>query len=449
MRRELYALLFVLMIGCISCNQAVNRQPDPQNDADPAKNTPVDVHARIQNLKKLLKQGHYFKFENHYTNCRDQLPVKYRTYFDIIHCELFGYPALLEIKDQLLLEKYYASLTEQEKASYHLVKISHYQKKYDYEHAFAEVLQLETFAEQLDTFLRADIQQWHATYSALQSTPSMTLRKYSNDTIQLEKARGHFYIPVSINGNMIDMVFDTGAGKSLISKSMAERFGLKVFETKTDIIGATGARSATNIGIAETLIIGNTLYEHAVFEVIEDSLLGVPAFKFFFDGLIGLNLLYPLGSITLNAQGALKTGDCSEYPIRNNLAIHLFNNRVPIIFRDDTIPVKFDTGAFTSIFNRHFYELFKKALLENGKQEIKEYGGIGGKKSEYDMIQPDTLKFIVNNDTIILYDTWVHSKFIHEDTVTYYGLLGLDIVDHFQEISMNFTPNSVYFKTRY
>ncbi len=449
MSRQLYLLVIVVLVGIISCNQPDTKYQHKKNTAHPAAAVTIDDRAVISRLKKMLHQGLYFKFDTHYSSCRNHLPEKYQIYFDIFQYDLFGYPAMLEKQDHLLLKKYYASLTETEKVLYHLTKISHYQKKYDYKKAFAEVLKLEAFTESADTFLRADIQQWHASYYTLQHTPPMTVRKHSKNIIQLEKARGHLYIPLAINGNMVNMVFDTGAGKSLISKSLAKKFGLKIYETKTEIRGATGARAATNLGIADKLIIGNTIYEHAVFEVIEDSLLGVPAYNFFFDGLLGLNLLYPLGSLTVNAQGTLKIGECSKDQIRNNLAVHFFNNRVPIIFQDDTIPVKFDTGAYMSIFNRHFYESFKNALLTNGKQGTTEYGGIGGLISIYNMIHLDSLSFGVYNDTIILNDTWIHSTFIHKDTVSYYGQLGLDFVDHFHEISIHFTPNYIHYKNGY
>lgn len=448
MSRQMNLLVIVVLIGIISCNQPNTKYRHNKITGYPDVTVTIDEQAVTGRLKKMLHQGLYFKFDAHYSSCRRHLPEKYQIYFDIVRYDLFGYPELLEVQDHLLLKKYYASLTEPEKVIYHLTKISHYQKKYDYKNALAEVLKLETFSENIDTFLRADIQQWHASYFTLQHTTPMTVKKYSNNFIQLEKARGHLYIPVTINGNMVNMVFDTGAGKSLISKSLAESFGLKIYETKTEITGATGARAATNLGIADKILIGNTIYEHAVFEVIEDSLLGVPAYNFFFDGLVGLNLLYPLGSLTMNAQGTLKIGECSQDQIRNNLAVHLFSNRVPIIFQDDTIPVKFDTGTYMSIFNRHFYESFKSTLLANGKQETTEYGGIGGLKSIYNMIHIDSLSFGVYNDTVILNNTWIHSKYIHKDTVSYYGQVGLDFVDHFHEISMHFTPNSIYYRNR-
>lgn len=448
MNRQLYLLLVVVIMGSVACNQPRTKHPDVKKTADPSTMASEDIQAIMFTLNKLLKKGLYFRFESYYSSCRDQLPEKYKLYFDIFHCDLFGYPELLEERDRKLLKKYYTELTEAEKINYHLVKISHYQKKYAYKNAYAEVLKLEQFAEKLDPFSKADLRQYHATFSALQPVSPMTVMKHGNDSIQLEKVWAHLYIPVSINGNMINLIFDTGSEKSLISKSLAEKFGLKVFVTETEITGTTGARAATNLGIAEKVSIGNTVYENVVFEVIEDSLLGVPEYDFYFDGLVGFNLLYPLGSIALNADGLLKINTSASHGQLNNMALRQFSNRVSISFQDATIPVKFDTGAYMSIFNKHFYELYYTVLCETGTPKSFEYGGIGGGRSIFNMVLLDTIVFAVYNDSVLLKGTRVHSKYIHADTVTYYGLLGLDFVDHFNEITMNFNPNSIEYKTR-
>lgn len=448
MIRQLYLLLLVVIYGCVT-----HHQPEVQS---PGKNTKIDQYApvskatgtHVKNLEKLLHKGLYFKFDTYYLSCRKRLPEKYRLYFDIFHCDLFGYPEFLEVRDQILLKKYYNELTESEKIEYHLIKISHYQKKYQYKNAFSEVLKLERFAEKLNPNKKNDFQQYYSKFSALQHIPPMTVWMHGNDSIQLPKPLGHLHIPLSINGNMINLVLDTGSGKSLISKSIAEKFGLMLFETKTEITGTTGARAETNIGIAETVSIGNTVYEHVVFEVIEDSLLGVPAYNFFFDGLVGLDLLYPLGSITLNAYGTLKVNTDADHHIRNNLAIYNFNNRILLSCQNDTIPVKFDTGAYWSIFNRHFYELYYPIIQENCKEIQVEYGGIGGGRSVFNVVRLDSMTFAVYNDSFKLRNILIHSEYIHEDTVTYFGLLGQDLLGHFNEITMNFNPNSIEYRNR-
>jgi predicted aspartyl protease len=435
-------------MGSVACNQPRTKNKDIKIAADQSTMASEDIRTITFTLNKLLQKGRYFKFESYYSTCRNLLPEKYKTYFDIFQCDLFGYPELLEKRDRILLKKYYDELTESEKISYHLIKISHYQKKYEYKNAYTEVLKMRPFAEYLDSFIIADLRQYHAKFLALQHVPPMSVRKHINDSVQLEKVWAHMYIPVSINGNMVNLIFDTGSEKSLISNSLAEKFGLKVIDTETEITGTTGARAATNLGIAEKVFIGNTVYEHVVFEVIEDSLLGVPEYDFYFDGLVGFNLLYPLGSIALNADGLLKINASSGHDQLNNLAIRHFSNRVSISFRDKTIPVKFDTGAYMSIFNKHFYELYRTVLCETGTPKSFEYGGIGGGRTVFNMILLDTMACAVYNDSVFLKNTRIHSKYIHADTVTYYGLLGMDFVDQFHEITMNFNPHSIQYKIR-
>ena len=448
MSRQLHLLLMVVIMGCVACIQPRTKNADVKKTADRSAMASEDIQAITFTLKKLLQKGLYFRFESYYSACRNRLPGKYQVYFDIFHCDLFGYPELLEEQDQLLLGKYYDELTESEKIEYHFIKISHYRKKYEYNKAYAEVIKLEQFTEKINPFRKGDLQQYRATFSSLQRVPPTTVTKPAYDSIQLEKIWANLYIPVSINGNMINFVFDTGSEKSLISKSSAVKFGLKILETETEITGTTGARAETNLGIAEQVMIGNTIYENAVFEVIEDSLLGVPEYDFYFDGLIGLNLLYPLRSVTLTSSNAFITMRDTVHHVRNNLALFNFNNRVAISFRDDTIPVKFDTGAYMSIFNKHFYELYDIFLCESGTTKSFEYGGIGGGRSTFNMVQLDTMALAVYNDSVLLEGTRIHSKYIHADTVTYFGLLGLDFAGHFNEITMNFSPNSIEYKTR-
>lgn len=443
MSRQLHLVSIAMVIVCISCNEPGKKNEKTSGDTSLLEYSPSSTGEMIHNLNALLDEGFYFKFNTTYASCRDQLPDKYKSYFDIFKCEYFGYPEMREKQASRLFMKYYRDLTENEKISYHFSQISHYQKLYAYDKAYAEVLKLEQFADRLDSVCLADLQEYHEKFSALLDVPPLTVRNYPGDTIHMEKIRGHYYVPVSINGNRMKMVFDTGAGWSLISRSMAENFGLEIYETATEVLGTTGVRSASNLGIAKKLTLGKTQLGHVVFQVVEDSLLGVPEYEFFFDGLFGFDLLYSLGSISLNAEGMLKINKHREDPVPANMCISHFDNRIAVTFQDKVLPVKFDTGAWMSIFTWRFYNLFKSTSLKNCMAQTKEYGGIGGEKSLFDMVHLDSMLFFVESDSVLLEDAWIHKKSIRKDPVTYFGLIGQDFIGQFQEITLNFNPNSI------
>lgn len=448
MSRQLYLISIVMVIVCVSCNHQEKKNRNTASEIPQSEYSPVRTLNMIFNLEMLLEEESYFKFYTTYSSCRTLLPDKYKLYFDIFQYDLFGYAELLEEQDKRFLRKYYRKLTEKEKICYHFTKISHYQKKYAYNEALSEVVKLDQFAERLDPVALADLQQYHERFSTLLSTPPMTVTKYPGDTILMDTIRSLFYIPVSINGNRMKMVFDTGSGVSLISRSMAENYGLKIYETVTEVMGATGVRSASKLGIAKNMTIGKSLFEHVVFEVVEDSLLGVPEYEFFFDGLVGLDLLYPLGSISLDTEGTLTIHESRKQQIQPNMSLDHFSNRISVKFQEKVLPVKLDTGAWISIFSWRFHDLFKTTSLESCRIQTKEYGGIGGAKSLFDMVHLDSMLFFVDNDSVLLEDAWIHTTSIHKNPVTYFGLMGQDFIGQFLQITLNFNPNSIEYTTR-
>lgn len=399
-------------------------------------------------MESLLGTDRYFELNIVYDSCRFLLPNKYQLYFGLQLCDLFGYTELFELQDHHLLENYYTDLTDKEKLLYHYAKVSHYEKQYAYRKAFAEVLKAEQFIVSLDPESQGNTGQLHERYSALRDTPPMTVRKYTNETLRMEEIRDIYYIPLSVNGTRIKMAFDTGSSRSVISKSLAEKSGLIIYKTATEMSGATGTRSETNIGVADQVTIGNTLFEHVIFEVVEDSLLGVPDYDFSFDGIAGLNLFYPLGSITLNAEGMLRFNTKSEDHFQENMALFHFENRIALKFNHKVLPFKFDSGAWTSMCTNHFYRLLGSASKEYGAPQPREFGGIGGKSRTFNMVRLDSLELSVHNESVWLMDTWIHTAFVHQQPVSYFGLMGQDFIKQFREITLNFNPNSIEYVSR-
>jgi hypothetical protein len=169
---------------------------------------------------------------------------------------------------------------------------------------------------------------------------------------------------------------------------------MQIIDVGIDILGATGYRVNSEVGIASTLKIGGIEYENVIFDVIEDSLLGVPKYNYFVKGIVGADLMYPLGIIQISSEHILRFPDASQYPGLRNFAFKRKQAVMCITYKDDSIPVKFDTGSPFSMFYKPMYTEYEDEITKLYKKKTVEYGGIGGRNLYEQYIIISTLKTV-------------------------------------------------------
>jgi predicted aspartyl protease len=102
--------------------------------------------------------------------------------------------------------------------------------------------------------------------------------------VPLERRNRLFTVPVTVNGHAIKMLFDTGAGKSLLAEATVQRLNVaRDGRTATVMVGMAGGSMRTDANIDSMMLGGAPL---SVDRLPVNSLAGYPGI----DGVVGLDI---------------------------------------------------------------------------------------------------------------------------------------------------------------
>ncbi len=259
-------------------------------------------------------------------------------------------------------------------------------------------------------------------------------------------------MPISINAQLNnvskDMVFDTGAGENLMSKSLAEELGLHIYDFNGIRLQGAINMIESSFAIVDSLRIGDIIYKNTPFLIADfntnnpeaDSVVNSMGL----DCIIGVNTILPLEEIELDFQKELLKipADMSKAP---SYAPNIYCSETGVITisildkkTNKRIELIFDTGSTITKLNSEYYiqnkSLFKD-LIPNDTIRI---GGIGGSKTlttitiswEYSM---DGTNFI--KEPIIINTT---------DDYSIDNLFGIPSLVKYKNVKLNFKDMWIY-----
>lgn len=266
--------------------------------------------------------------------------------------------------------------------------------------------------------------------------------KYSKsiDTINMSKDQfiNLFLIDIVINGNSIPLLFDTGGGKSVISKSLAESMGLNVLYDSIKAGGNTGKIQNFSTGVIPILKIGNSLISNLNVIIIPDDQL-----DFGFDeegnslkinGVLGWDVISRFKWVI---DPHTRTYSI-EKPKRYINKEQLYWDNMPIInvkYDDRQMYFGFDSGNTESMFSKDFIPLMK-----NKNEKTDKIAGVNEMiKEEVYLVK--SIKINISNKDIVLNNISVLKRDIFPaKEFKVMGLLAADIIQNHKCV-IDFTNN--------
>jgi len=115
----------------------------------------------------------------------------------------------------------------------------------------------------------------------------------------LDKKDG-ILIQVRTPKDSISLIFDTGAGFSSVTKSVAERLGIRILVDSIIGGGGTGYIEYVSFGVADTLFVGDILYKNVIFAIMEDESFTWPEIDYYIHGTLGFPEIKVLPSIKIH-----------------------------------------------------------------------------------------------------------------------------------------------------
>lgn len=198
-------------------------------------------------------------------------------------------------------------------------------------------------------------------WSLLRGAPPQTATVNGPFTLETTRNRlGLVKAPVTIGGQQISMVLDTGANLSAISRGAALQLGLKLSASQATVEGEAAEPVPVHTAVIPELEIGKAVFRNVAVIVVDDKDMFVPAIQSMLPGSLGFPVLSALGRITFFKDGRLGVGlQAAAHPlVSENLFLHRLTPIVSARIRGKEELFTIDTGATGSFLSARYYQNF-------------------------------------------------------------------------------------------
>lgn len=342
---------------------------------------------------------------------------------------------------------YLDSLTQNDitqKFNYYKLKNDNYLKLFDYKNAFkTSNILTTTFSKNFSTEELNDELNTQRIWQVLKLQEPQTIDSFSELSVATKKDKaGLINTSVLANNIETDFVFDTGAGISCITESLAKKLGFIILpDNNIEVMSFSGIKNKVLIGIAPVLGIGSIKIHNAVFLVYPDDAFTFANGSYVINGIIGFPIIKELGTITIEENSLTFSKNKSPENNDKNLFIDELRCVVMLNFKGKTLPFNFDSGAKQSLFNKSFYELFKSYLDTNSIIISEKSAGAGGQEIISELLE-------IKNQSVKLGKITIDLVKLQVDTADYgvygkmnYGNIGQDIMGQFKKVTISFDAN--------
>ncbi|MDR3189548.1 MAG: retroviral-like aspartic protease family protein [Prevotellaceae bacterium] len=394
-------------------------------------------------LSGLLENRNFFKLRAELANAQSKLSEDRLLYYRM-HCEqVFGNGLQSNKSADRLLSKYKSRLNDTIVAEILNVKAGNYVHSYLYKEAAEMYGILLTITS--DSLTIAAYQNLQALFGTLATVKPQQMHLHKNAELKAYRNRfNHLMTPVRCGDRTDEFIFDSGANLSTVSDSCATKMGWTILESDIEVGTATDIKIRTKLAVADSLYVGDILFENVVFLVTPAEQMTFPSVNYEIHGVIGFPVFRQMGEIRVRKDGTMLIPQEPENRQLGNMFLHGLNPVVQLISGSDTLLLVMDTGAKSSELSRKYYEAHKAEVEQKGKLQTAMRGGGGGVVEVEEYKLPDFPYQIGNSHNLLpeisvnLQDYSFHKSFD--------GSLGQDVIMQFSEMILNFQHMYVDFE---
>ena len=276
----------------------------------------------------------------------------------------------------------------------------------------------------------------------LRDAPPQTIRW--DGSVRLKTERNPLQsmnVELSVNGVQAQWLLDTGANHSVVSKSFAERLGLKFAPGAAEAQGGlTGIESPLRLALLPTLQMGGATLQNVVVLVVDDGNLDINLGKYSYQihGIIGYPVFQALGTITFQHAGEFTAGYKTRVTSEGaRMYMKLLTPVIECKLAGKNLPFGFDTGAASSELSVRYYRDFR-GESKSWKKDAVKTAGMGGAVIRQIYTQQQ-MKLGIGDKTVTLRNVPISLTGAGTKHDEVYGNLGQDIVANFESFTLDFS----------
>ncbi len=409
-----------------------------------------DESMLLNRLNNLHASRDYFRMKRFFEKHVDELSEEYQLYYQCLLNSYFNKSQLSNNEIDSLMKIRPASMTDSLISAVISVKVSNHVRLSEYRQAAdACKLLIDNYFMYYDSLDQQDIRNGYVFWKALADIPKQKMILSDDPEFQLTTDnRGFWNVDVQLADTIAPFIFDTGAGTSLIKKSVALQSGYPIIQLEMPVKAFTGRDVETNLAIAEKITIGGVSFDHVIFLVVEDEHLNIPNKSIAVSGIIGFPVIAGMKEFSVkNGTLRVKTDDAGVVtkPETENLSIHHLAPIVEVNFEQDTMQMKFDTGATRTNFYTQFFNKYQAEIESRMTKKTIQAGSVGGTMI-FDVFKSDTLRLSVDGVEGKVWNASIYPKEIKAVNRYFYGNLGQDYITSFNELEVSFKNAHVGFR---
>ncbi|MFC2093433.1 retropepsin-like aspartic protease [Bacteroidota bacterium] len=398
------------------------------------------------NLKRLYEQRDYFKLKNLLIVSEDKIEKWQYLYFKALVANAFNKHEESNKTIEDIFKNYSKQINDTITSKLLEVRLVNSINLFQFKDATeTSKILLKDYKPFLDTNDLEDYINELNIWNALTDVPTQTISKNQDTKIQMTKDWvGLWNIPVTVSDSTYDFIFDTGANISTITKSYAKKLGFKILEAEFEVGTATDIKVKSGLAIADEISLGNITYHNVVFLVLPDEALSFPQVNYYINGIIGFPMIEAMEEIHITKEHELLV---PLKPETKNIQNLVFDGLMPVVLgihKKDSLAFAFDTGAMTTHLYLSYYNKYKKEIDSNYEMRTITIGGAGGSIDVKGFILDDVALSIGNTITNLDKVRLIAEKIKDKDNY-YYGNIGQDVIDQFDEMVINFESMYIEF----
>jgi predicted aspartyl protease len=389
-------------------------------------------------LSELLENKDFFRLRTELDSAGNKLSKKRLLYYEIMSEMAFGNEELSNEHASAFLNQYGKQNNDSVNASVLDVMAHNYLQLYQYKEA-VEIYGtlIDKYTNVYDSATIAGYQNVKELFGAFENVKPQIVHKTGDCEIKAHRNPfKHLMIPVRCKATEDEFIFDTGANLSTITDSCATKMGLAIIDSDIAVGAAQGQTIQTKLAVADSLYVGDMLFENVVFLVAPAETMTFPQINLEIHGVIGFPVIRQMGEIQLHKDGTVFIPETPKDRKLNNL---FFDGLIPIVqaFSDnDTLSFVFDTGAAGSELSRKYYESHKSEVEQKGTLRKGKRGSAGGMTEIEEYVIPDFPYAIGTKNAVlpsmpVLLEEYDYHK-------SYDGSIGQDIISQFNTLIINF-----------